>query len=404
MSSPLPLVAHGAPFTTSLLSHLTPSERVYVIASASLAKNTSHVDTLRNALGPRFAGLRVGMRPHTFWSEDLEITADVRRVGADCVVTLGAGSLTGCGEACGSCIPISEWATNKPSEAIANSVTTPEELSTLLASPETSQPSRITVICIPTTLSGGEYSSFAGAPNDADGRKYSFASAQMAAPRLVVLDADLATTTPQHVWLSTGVRALDHCVETLCALRSTEAADATARRGLARLVPALLRSKADPTDTAARLEAFLGARDAMIAVTSGVPLGASHGIGHQLGPAGVGHGETSCVLNPAVCKYNYAKGANVARQDAVAALLWDDARAAAVFEDRGLRRDSADLGDLMDAIVRALGMPRTLKEFGIGEDKLDGIAEHSLQNRWVKTNPAHLDKEGVLEILRMVLE
>lgn len=57
----------------------------------------------------------------------------------------------------------------------------------------------------------------------------------------------------------------------------------------------------------------------------------------------------------------------------------------------------------MDAIIRFLELPRTLSEFGIGEDKLEGIAEHSLHDRWVKTNPAPLDKEGVLEILKMVL-
>ncbi|KAJ2972254.1 hypothetical protein NUW58_g9224 [Xylaria curta] len=142
----------------------------------------------------------------------------------------------------------------------------------------------------------------------------------------------------------------------------------------------------------------------MFAAISGVPLGASHGIGHQLGPVGVGHGETSCILNPAVCKYNYTKKANVARQDAIVELLWANAQAASLFEERGLKRESADLGDLMDAVIRGLGLPRTLGEFGIGEDKLDGIAEHSLHDRWVKTNPAYLDKEGVLEILRMVLQ
>jgi alcohol dehydrogenase class IV len=133
-------------------------------------------------------------------------------------------------------------------------------------------------------------------------------------------------------------------------------------------------------------------------------MGASHGIGHQLGPAGVGHGETSCILLPAVCKYNYGKKANAARQDAVAKILWKDANASALFEKEGLEKESAILGDLLDVIIRALGLPRTLKEFGIGEDKLDGIAEHSLQDRWVQTNPAHLDKEGVLEILKMVLQ
>ncbi|KAI1739796.1 putative Fe-containing alcohol dehydrogenase [Xylaria scruposa] len=393
-----PLLAHGAPFTTSLLSHIInndtiiPSEKIYVIASASLAKNTPHLKTLKDALGARLAGLRVGMRPHTFWSEVLEVIDDVLRTGADCVVTLGAGSLTD--------------AAKIVAYAIANSVTTPEELGSLSTSfslrRETTHSSRIPVICIPTTLSGGEYSSSAGATNDADGRKYAFSGA--ARPRLVILDPELAMTTPQAVWLSTGVRALDHCVETLCSLQSSEDADSSARRGLKRLVPALLRCKVDPADAAARLECFLGARDSMAAANSGVPMGASHGIGHQLGPAGVGHGETSCVLNPAVCKYNYAKKANVARQDAVTVLLWADDRAAKVFEERGLKRETTDLGDAMDAIIRALGLPRTLKEFGIGEDRLDGIAEHSLHDRWVKTNPAHLDKEGVLEILRMVLE
>jgi alcohol dehydrogenase class IV len=220
----------------------------------------------------------------------------------------------------------------------------------------------------------------------------------------VILDPELATTTPDSVWLSTGVRALDHCVEALCSLQSNETADEAARQGLKRLVPGLLRCKENPKDIEGRLECFLGSRDAMIPSIFGVPMGASHGIGHQLGPAGVGHGETSCILNPAVCKYNYAKKANIARQDAITKILWQDAEASTVFEKKGLKRESADLGDLMDAIIRALGLPRTLKEFGIGEDKLDGIAEHSLEDRWVKTNPAHLDKDGVLEILKMVLQ
>lgn len=88
-----------------------------------------------------------------------------------------------------------------------------------------------------------------------------------------------------------------------------EAADTDARRGLARLIPGLLQSARDEgsgrgeggdkggpdrEDLNARLVSQLGVVDAMSAASRGVPLGASHGIGHQLGPAGVGHGETSC--------------------------------------------------------------------------------------------------------------
>ncbi|KAI1175818.1 putative Fe-containing alcohol dehydrogenase [Nemania sp. FL0916] len=394
-----PLVSHGLPFAHVLPEHIANTlraSRVYVICSGSLARNTSYLSTLKDALGDRFAGVRIGMRSHSLWSEILEVVADARGCGADCLVTLGAGSLTD--------------AAKIVSYAIANDVSTADELASLRGDKdnpnrrESINPSAIPVICIPTTLSGGEYSSFAGGTNDADGRKYSFSGPKMAGPALVILDPELASTTPDSVWLSSGVRALDHCVETLCALQSNETADEAARLGLKRLVPGLLKCKKNPKDIDARLECFLGGRDSMLAATSGVPMGASHGIGHQLGPRGVGHGETSCILNPAVCKYNYAKKANVARQDAVFKSLWQDNEASAVFMGRGLKEETADLGDLMDAIIRELGLPRTLKEFNIGEDKLDGIAEHSLHDRWVQTNPAPLDKEGILEILRMVLQ
>ena len=114
----------------------------------------------------------------------------------------------------------------------------------------------------------------------------------------MVLDPALVARTPSRIWLSTGVKAVDHCVETLCSLQSDAIADADARRGLQKLVPGLLQSAKGGDSSsgldAARLTSQLGVADAMSAASRGVPLGASHGIGHQLGPAGVGHGETSC--------------------------------------------------------------------------------------------------------------
>ncbi|KAI1810180.1 putative Fe-containing alcohol dehydrogenase [Poronia punctata] len=391
-----PYISYGLPFTTVLRQYLNdarPEAKIFVICSGSLAKNTSYLQNLKQQLGDKVAGIRIGMRSHSLWSEILEVVKDVKRCEAEYIITLGAGSLTD--------------AAKVVTYAIANSVSTPDGLKFLSAS-STSQhpntkPSEIPVISIPTSLSGGEYSSGAGATNDVDGRKYSFRGPNIRGPELVILDPKIATTTPDSVWLSSGVKALDHCVETLCSLQSNDDADETARRGLVKLVPGLLRCMTDPKDIPSRLDCFLGTRDAMAALVFGAQMGASHGIGHQLGPEGVGHGETSCILNPAVCKYNYVKKANIARQDAVADILWQLPDASKIFREKGLDQKSADLGDLMDAFVRALGLPRTLKEFGIAEDRLESIAEHSLQDRMVLTNPAHLDKEDVLEILRMVL-
>jgi alcohol dehydrogenase class IV len=146
----------------------------------------------------------------------------------------------------------------------------------------------VPIISIPTSLSAGEYSNFAGATRDSTRRKHSF-QAPLQGPQLVILDPDLARSTPPHIWLSTGVRAVDHCVETAVAVRNTSAeTDALALQALGRLVPGLLRCKADRADRDAHLQCQLGSVDAMAACTTGavaVQLGASHGIGHQVAPS-----------------------------------------------------------------------------------------------------------------------
>lgn len=75
-----------------------------------------------------------------------------------------------------------------------------------------------------------------------------------------------------------------------------------------------------------------------------------------------------------------------------------------VAKNYNINTETADLGDILDGIIRELGMPRSLKDVGVGRDQLDKLAEHSLEDRWCKTNPVPLEKkEQVLEILEMVV-
>ncbi|KAF3019011.1 hypothetical protein E8E14_013106 [Neopestalotiopsis sp. 37M] len=391
-----PLISHGLSFDWALVKHVQDifhASHVFLIVSKSLATNTSYLDTVKTALGGKLAGVRIGMKPHTQWSELVEIISDARSCDADLLVTLGAGSLTD--------------AAKVISLGLANGVKSIQDLERLhpegIGHGDDNKTANIPVVCIPTSLSGGEYSASAGATNDETGRKWAFShQVGIRCPHLVILDPELCATTPERIWLSTGIRAVDHCVETLCSLQSNNQADEDARRGLKQLIPGLLACKRDKEDTSKRLECQLGVVEAMSACSRGVPLGASHGIGHQLGPVGVGHGETSCILLPAVCRYNYSAGANQARQVEITKLLWEIPEAAEIFKQRNLQQEQTDLSDLLDAVIRALGMPRSLKDFGIGEDRLDSIAENSLKDRWVQSNPAKLDKNGVLEILRMI--
>ncbi|OKL59080.1 hypothetical protein UA08_05626 [Talaromyces atroroseus] len=397
-----PRISYGIAFPEAAARHtkqLFHASKVYVICSGSLARNTDALDRLKAALGEekKVVGVRIGMKPHTLWSEVVEIANEARDAGADLLVTLGAGTLTD--------------AAKIVSFALANDVSTLEGINTLTdegraSSKEATKGSKVPIISIPTSLSAGEYSDFAGGTNDQTHRKHSF-QAPLLGPRLIILDPKLTATTPDSIWLSTGIRAVDHCVEILCSNVYYEETDQYAVKALGMLVSGLLRCKQNRNDFAARLDCQLGSVEAMAACTHVkkiVQVGASHGIGHQLGPLGVGHGETSCILLPAVCRFNAAKGANVARQEQLYKFLTEQETVRDVMSKYGTDPGSSDLADLLDVVIRELGMPRSLKAVGVGRDKLDVVAKNSLDDRCCKSNPVPLtEKEQVLEILEMVV-
>lgn len=133
----------------------------------------------------------------------------------------------------------------------------------------------------------------------------------------MVLDPEITLDTPEWLFLSTGIRAVDHAVEGFCARTANPYTDAQAARGLGLLLSGLAAVRANPDDVEARLECQMGAWMAMCPLASGVPMGASHGIGYVLGAAhGVPHGYTSCVMLPAVLRWNAEL--NRARQDELA--------------------------------------------------------------------------------------
>lgn len=389
---PAPLISYGLPYHEACGFHVESTwrcKRVYLLLSASLTKNSDVRKRMQKVLGSKIVGERIGMKPHTLWSEVLEVVNDMRSREADCIISIGAGSLT-------DAIKLIAWAG-------VNGVHDENDLSKLADrdSPgyASLKPPTIKTISVPTSLSGGEYTSFAGATNDRTFNKVLFAP-PVQNPGMVVLDPEVAATTPSRLFLGSGVRAVDHCVETVCSLDSNEKGDQTAIRGLRLLVPALLAYHKEPSNLAAIHDAQLGAAEA---VKTGVYVpnkGGSHAIGHMLGPLGVAHGETSGILLPAVCRFNALKGANTQQQERLATILLQ------ISEVQSLVSGSQkDLASIIDALVQALGLPRTLKQVGISRDVFSTLAENTLSDMWAKTNPVPLvRKEQVLDILEMVAE
>ncbi|PHH64740.1 hypothetical protein CDD81_4002 [Ophiocordyceps australis] len=390
---PTPAISYGLRFPDACAKHVTSdlaSERVYVIASSSLANKTDALQQLTAALGSRIVGVRKGVGAHTPLDHVVEIVAEARNLDVDCLVTLGSGSITDCAK-------IVRF-------ALANSAHDLDSVAKLGGdhNGKWAKPT-IRLICIPTSLSGGEYQARAGATDPKTLHKNIFYPG--AEIDLVIQDPELCSKTPDWLWFSSGIRAVDHCVETLCSLLSNKAGDECSGRGLDKLVPSLLQTKANPQNLRFRHTSQLGVIDSMEAVSSGIPLGASHAIGHQLGPLGVGHGETSCIMLPAVCKYNASKGANNERQALTVAHLLKNQLVVDALRNRGLDPAKVDLGDTLDVIITELGMPRSLEELHIGPDKLATIASSSIRDPWCKTNAVPITEESqVMDILKAALK
>jgi len=190
-------------------------------------------------------------------------------------------------------------------------------------------------------------------------------------PRAVVLDPAVTVHTPEWLWLSTGIRAVDHCVEGICSGEANPYGDAQALHGLSLLAHGLPRVKADPGDLAARLDCQTGSWLSMAPLASGVPMGASHGIGYVLGAVfDIPHGHTSCVMLPAVMHWN--KPVNAERQAMVAAAMG---------------HPGEDAGDVLDAFIAGLGMPRSLGAVNIGAESFARMAEDAMDTPWVPRNP-----------------
>jgi alcohol dehydrogenase class IV len=95
--SEIPHISYGLPYPETCAKHVQDifkASRVYIIASKTLSTHTDALKRLETALDRKTVGRRIGMTPHTLWSECLEVTEEARELEVDLIITLGAGSLT----------------------------------------------------------------------------------------------------------------------------------------------------------------------------------------------------------------------------------------------------------------------------------------------------------------------
>ena len=349
------------------------ARRAFLMVSGTLNRETQEIDKIRDALGSRCIATFDAMPAHTPRDAVIAATEQARAAAADLIVTVGGGSITDGAKAVQLCL--------------ANDIRTVAGIDAIRSikgvAPDMTAPT-VRQVSVPTTIGGGEFSALAGVTNPRTKVKEMLRHERVM-PRAVILDPAVTVHTPLWLWLSTGIRAVDHCVEGLCSREAHPYADAQALKGLSMLTEALPRVKADPHDLDARMDCQIGTWLSMGPLSSGVPMGASHGIGYVLGAAfDVPHGYTSCVMLPSVMRWN--KSANAERQALVSAAMGQPGR---------------DAADVQDNFIRGLGMPRSLKDVRIGPEHLDRIAEQAMATPWIPRNPRRI--EGPAQVREILL-
>jgi maleylacetate reductase len=355
------------------------AHRVFLMVSGTLNRQTDEIEKIRRELGDRCAGVFDQMPAHTPRRAVIAAAELAREADADLIATIGGGSITDGAKAVQLCL--------------ANNIRTPEALdgyrpvkgpAGALVPPPCKPPS-VRQITVPTTLSGGEFSAIAGVTDERRKVKELIRHPRII-PRAVMLDPAVTVHTPAWLWLSTGIRAVDHCVEGICSGKANPFGDAQALQGLTLLSRGLPRVKTDPTDLPARLDCQIGTWLSMGPLACGVPMGASHGIGYVLGAVfDIPHGHTSCIMLPAVMRWN--KPVNAERQALVAAAM---------------DHPDEDAGDVLAAFIAGLGMPRNLAAVNVGRQEFDRIAEQAMGTQWVPRNPRRIDGPAqVREILEL---
>ncbi|KAF8856397.1 Dehydroquinate synthase-like protein [Acephala macrosclerotiorum] len=277
---------------------------------------TNFLTQLQEGLGKDLVGIWIGIKAHTPLDDLLPIVEDMRTKKADCLITLGGGSLSDGGKAI--------------TYALANDISTKQDFIKLgnrkeLASAvtDTNAPS-IPLICITISLSGGEHSHYAGVTDPKSHLKIMY-TRERASPPPVVLDAQITVSTPKR-----------------------PASSAAALEGLSLLVNGLLKTRKDPSDLDAKLQS------------------------------------------------------NREKQEELMMVLCREEAVKAVLNGAGLHLVKADLGDVLRAVFNALGMPKSLKEVGVGREKLNELAENSLEKHFCHTNPIPLNNRDPVSEHRLL--
>jgi alcohol dehydrogenase len=235
------------------------------------------------------------------------------------------------------------------------------------------------VVAIPTTAGTGSEVGRAGVITDEANHTKKIIFHPLMMPKTAILDPEVTVGLPRHLTAATGMDALAHCLEAYVAPGFHPMAEGIAVEGIRLVKEALPRACADGRDLAAR-GMMLGA-STMGAVAFQKGLGAIHSLSHPIGSVyDTHHGLTNAVVMPYVLAFN--RSAIESKVERLAAWL-------------GIAGGFAGFMGWVLELRRELGIPHTLAELGVPDDRFDELAAMAIQDPTAGGNPLPLELAAV---------
>jgi alcohol dehydrogenase class IV len=204
-------------------------------------------------------------------------------------------------------------------------------------------------------------------------------------PSIVISDPALTVGLPAHVTAATGMDALAHCLEAYCAPGFHPMAEGIAVEGMRLVKEALPTAVKEGKNLVARAQMMAAASMGATAFQKG--LGAIHALSHPVGAVyDAHHGLTNAVVMPYVLEFN---------REAI------DAKLTRLAAWLGLPNPSFNsVMAWVLALRKEIGIPHTLKDIGVGSDRVDELSEMAALDPSAGGNPVAI---GAPELKRMFI-
>ena len=241
------------------------------------------------------------------------------------------------------------------------------------------------IVAVPTTSgTGSETNMFSLITDTTQGRKI-YVGHPSIQPKVAVLDPALTVGLPPYPTATCGVDVLTHAVEAVTSRQANPFADGVALEAIRMAYKWLPKAHKDGSDLEARSQMLLASSMAAMAFNV-TGLGACHGCGHPISARfHTAHGQTLATMLPHVMAFNFeicsARYARIAEAMGVSQAGGSDAvNARAAVEG-------------ITTLCASLGLARTLRELGAGEEHLSTLIEDAQADMTMRTNARKVTAE-----------